>query len=165
MLKLFALVALAFVATVSCSNPFKDDFDLDKRNSDFTCFDNENCGGKDHGTCNNKTQKCECTDEYADDDCSYERKSQKIAFILEICAGFFGIKGTSYLYMGHTGLGVTLLVLNIVGMACFFVPVIGWIIGTIIVLGCKIWWIILWVYILLDKINDSHGYALNQNLN
>ena len=187
MLKLFTFIVFVMFATIYCKDVNVLDYNelrniqhffmsttnelafhrgdkFEERNSDFTCFDNEDCGDQDQGTCNNITQTCECTDEYASEDCDYKRKSQKLAFILELLCGFFQVKGVGYLYLGHIALGIILMILNFIGIGILFIPIIGWTTGIIVLFGTKIWWIILWAYILTDKINDGNGYSLYQDL-
>lgn len=66
----------------------------------------QNCTCSNHGTCSSVDNACVCEDEYARDDCSYQRKKQLTAFLLEFLLGIVGLPGIGRMYLGYVAIGV-----------------------------------------------------------
>lgn len=110
-----------------------------------------------HGSCvqdpdnpSSPTGMCHCEKEYADEDCSYHRKSRLLAFLLQ---WFFGCYGAGYFVLGHVGLGVGILVLTIVGYA-----LAACIVGIPILFASSIWALVVLIVIGTGSLKDVNGY-------
>lgn len=161
------------------------------------CSQESDCNGPLGGECvittttlsNNETQTgghqttghCVCSDEYADPDCSYERKDKDLAGGLEFLC-FIGVGGVGNFYLGRIGEGIGqfFLCLPILIVWCMFlccicsiicggncnvncegVPAIVFVIIMILImLSGLIWSIVDGAMILQGKVNDGDGYAL-----
>lgn len=116
---------------------------------DFTCSNDYDCDN--HGVCDLTTQTCNCDDEYADDDCTYKRKKQLIAFLFD-----FFINGVGQLYLGYTAWGVCRLVITSIILICpWCLPITI----PLFIVG-QIWWLTWIILIGTDKINDANGYSM-----
>lgn len=152
-----------------------------------SCKTDKDCGGRDHGSCDpdetlNATV-CVCDEKYGDPDCSYKRKNQLTAFLLELILGLFQIMGVGRIYTGYIAIGVIHLLLPIILLvvACIFAccagaasksseggsAVIGGVGGVIFCLGylAMIVWFV-WDVVLISQTDflDDKGYSLYYNL-
>ena len=118
------------------------------------------------------TYFCVCDDDWAGDDCSQARKSKRTAFYLSLTLGCFGI---GRWYLGYVGVGILQFMLGI----CWCCPGLG-ILGVMIFAQkkgivfyvsagvCMImmvgfvfgWWLVDWILILRDDLDDGSGIAL-----
>lgn len=78
---------------------------------------------------------CECDTHWADPECRTKRKSQTVAYMLSIFAGFLG---ADQFYLGYTVWGGLKLFCTVLGT--LFYPLLG-VLGVIPLSGCGIWWI------------------------
>lgn len=90
----------------------------------------------------------------------YSDKSKAAAGLLQLLLGFFlGLGGVGRLYAGHTGLGVTQLVLSLVGWAALCCTPMLWF-PFIIFFGLWLWFVIDGIVLLAGHPVDGSGRPL-----
>jgi len=154
------------------------------------CDTDSDCGGINGGQCisysdsitvDGKTGYCECYNDRADPDCTYQRKSKDLAGGLQfIC--FAGIGGVGDFYLGNNGVAagqlvlmlsyLAIIVLGCVALCCFIADnsvtdICG---GAVLGVGgcilcCTtfagfIWTIVRAAQMFSGDITDGNGYAL-----
>ena len=146
------------------------------------CTENSDCNYPKGGTCeiDNQTLQngnCVCYNDYADPDCTYERKSKGLAAGLEwlLLVGAGGV-GNFYIEKNGEGVGQLILCLPFVFFPCFLCGMccgkceikcqgVGGIICLVITLAMMlagfIWSMVTFGMILDDKVTDGNGYALS----
>ena len=116
------MLFLASIYAINISYPF-DRYDIIFERDTVMCSVDDDCN---HGVCENYT--CKCNEGYISDDdddaCSYKQSSQKIAFLLEFLAGFFGLPGLGRIYLGYTGLGIFHLIISIGSIIAIIIAVV-----------------------------------------
>ena len=140
-----------------------------------TCISPADCNYHGHCidgvcVCNSDWATFEATDESGM--CNYERKSQLVAFLLQLFLG--KISGAGYWYVGQVGLALAETLLFWVGM--IFVCIMGCIgqgLGgddgaagcmycfyVLWVLSWGLFWLISWIMFAVDDVLDGNGVAL-----
>jgi len=160
---------------------------LDDEPAGQSCTTDAECGGTEHGTCALTTNAanvtegtCVCKPEWADKDCSYERKHKLTAFLLSFLLGGWG---ADRFYLGFAGVGVAKLLLTLINCYGGIALQVGKnalgeklgdkktiALGVICViycctsLGATAWWLTDWILILKDELPDYNGYAVWDNM-
>jgi TM2 domain-containing membrane protein YozV len=140
------------------------------------------CSG--HGVCYNDSSsnetRCYCDSGYTNLDCSYQRKSQAVAFGLTWLY-LIGLAGVERLYLGYTAIGIVFLLMGLSGviflvgsfiggmyrfidrsgdrgcvMSAVCVAAIGFA-DLAALLGLWIWELVI---ISQGTLNDAHGYSM-----
>ncbi|KAL6042031.1 TM2 domain-containing protein [Balamuthia mandrillaris] len=142
------------------------------------CLTDADCNAEDEaGTCDPEG-KCVCDEKYAGSHCKHERKSKLVAFLLSLLVG--GV-GAGRFYLGYTGLGALRIVLLVLlccngvflgfsgllvglGVVGIVLVVCGSILMVGLVLGIQIWWLVDWILVLTDGLQDSDGYDLYEDM-
>lgn len=154
---------------------------LYKLNFVYLFLVNADCGVVNAGVCvlNNTLNitVCKCDPSYGKPDCSYKRKSQVVAFGLELGLLFADICGAGRLYLGHVATGtlhlVSVFIAEILlctasailkGTSRVIPTIILVVIGSMILLTALIGQIIDIVLIGKGRLLDSNGYSMYMNM-
>jgi len=201
-MKYFILLVIVFISVLLSSYGFEEDSVIyDNYNEDIiyvvlrdtsggapcNISDSLACGANNsQGECLisniTDTGECVCEDAYADTDCSYERKSQKTAFIYSL---ILGSMGADRFYLGYIVIGIVKLLLSlsviipsVIGCAtrccttkgkknlCWGIAAVAGFCTCFLTMAAMVWWVVDWSLILAKSslYEDYNGYALDHDL-
>jgi len=131
-----------------------------------------------NGNCNTNGTLCVCNSGYTTRyvytqtnkiiECNYKQKKRITAFLLELFIGY--ASGAGYFYIGRIGLGIaqTVFFWSTIYISCcisFIIPEDKGVFQLLIIqcffnIGICIWWIIAFVTMITNKINDGNDIPL-----
>ena len=178
LLVIICLVNISSSSTDESTVPKTGDYTLEKN---YTCFSDTDCNG--HGRCYSNKTGCECYPDWAtygdasdnSTHCAYKRRSERVAFLLSLFVGGFGI---DWFYLSRTGshyiiAGILKLVLVCGCCSVWFLAYMRHEIQSLPLLKPRsyafclyvslcvfVWWIVDWARILGNRFPDGRGVAL-----